>query len=235
MDSCNWRGFLWLQTCFRLTLSALNAASVQLVCPERLGCLPGAFKLFAGSVQVERWAESSVAPGGGAACGLLEMLGVDAADGHRHAAHVHHEAAVAVDAYDVALQACQLAAGDAQQGVVAGVVADGLLQQAQALRLRGVELHEGAHLGVGNARREPRGAVAAEVEGGEAAVEIGLQLQRAALDEDEAADGGHRLVAHALDAILAEVAHALVDEESDAVGCQLLFYASHRAAVCEEV
>lgn len=147
----------------------------------------------------------------------LEPLAVHAGYGHAHAAHVEHQVAVAVDAHHVALKARQEARGDAQQGVAAGVVVEGAQQEADAFG-GGVEhAHERAHHCVGDDGRTPAGAVVDQMVARQAAVKVGLEGPRRALQEDEPADGGMLHLADATRMPAAFVAHAPVNEMRHAV------------------
>ncbi len=173
--------------------------------------------------------------GGGGGRYFFEVLGVDAWDGYAHASYVHDEATVAVYADDVALKACELSCGDAEEDAVAGVIVEGLEEEAYALGLCGVDAHEGTHLGIGDLGYLACATVFAEVDADEALCEVGLQGLGVALEEDQAADGGGLAVLHAVLVFLFVVADGLVHEIGHVVGLELALHALHFAVVEEEV
>ena len=57
---------------------------------------------------------------------------MDSRDGYAHTAHIHHKPSVAVDTDDIALETSQFACGDTQEDAVAGVIVEGLEEEAYA-------------------------------------------------------------------------------------------------------
>ena len=168
-------------------------------------------------------------------CHFLKPLGMDSRDGYAHTTHIHHKSPVAVDTDDIALEASQFACGDTQEDAVAGIVVEGMKEEAYAAGVGRVDAHEGLHLGVGDDGNLSRAAVLAEVGLRELLLEVGLCVGRLALDEDEAAHGGCFLMLHLMMTCTAVVADGLVDEEALAVPCQLCLITTCFGVVNEEV
>lgn len=116
-------------------------------------------------------------------------------DGDGLAAGIEDEATVAVEADDVAREAGKESGGDADEGVVAGVVFKGSKEDADTLGVNVGQTHEGMHLAVGNSCHAASGVVVAETMAGKIVIEIALQLLWIAFQEDEAADGGSNFLA----------------------------------------
>ena len=97
-------------------------------------------------------------------------------DGHAHAAHIHYEAAVAVDADDVALNAGKETGGDTELDVAGSIVFEGMEQETDTIG-RGVEhAHEGLHNAVGNDGWQTGAAILHKMMCGEGIGEVLLQM-----------------------------------------------------------
>lgn len=145
----------------------------------------------------------------------LEVLVVDAAEGHGEAAEAEDELSVAVDADDVALIAAEGAGEDAEEDVVPGELLEGGVEEGQLLGMCPHDVHEGLHHAVGDGGRASLARVVDEMVVGEVLGEEALEVSHPALQEDEAADGGLQRLLHAALAllVLVGVAERLVDEE----------------------
>ena len=166
---------------------------------------------------------------------FLELLGMHTCYGYADAAHTHHQTAVAVYADDVAFESCQLAGGDAKQDAVAGIVMEGVEEEADALGRGFADAHERLHLRVGYLGISACAAALAEMVVGETLVQIGSQEGCAPLKEDKTADGGGLLVEHFPVARPLVIAHGLVYEMGDAVLFQPLFYREYFAVMDKEI
>lgn len=122
---------------------------------------------------------------------FLEPLDMHAGDSDAHAAHVHHETAVASDADDVAFDPGQGAGDDTEQAAVFGVIVKGSEQEADAVGVGAGHAHEGSHLTVGNLSHTACATVLAQAMMGEFFVEVMLDFGRMSLQKDKSADGGH--------------------------------------------
>lgn len=113
-----------------------------------------------------------------------------AGDGDAHTSDIHDEAPVAVDAYDVALEAGIKAGDETQLDISSGVIFEGVQKETDSFGRCFRHTHERLHDAVGDDGGPMRAAVVHEVESGMFFVEVALQCRRWALQKDETADGG---------------------------------------------
>ncbi len=167
---------------------------------------------------------------------FLETLGVDIGDGHRHAADIHHQSAVAGNTDDIALKAGIVARDNAQQGAVLGVIDKRTEEEAQPVGLGLRDAHEGLHLVTGDGSHAAGAAVLAQLMQGQMLVEIGLELTGRTLEENESAHRGRLNLTHtAMVAATGQIFDSLVNEMRDAVLLELLFDGFDLAVVNKEV
>lgn len=118
----------------------------------------------------------------------LKIFVVDTADGYGVASKLHDELAVAVDAYDVALQSLEETGEDAQLDVVLGKLDKGVAQESDIVGMTGDSLHEGLHHAMGDNRRMSCATVLNEMSLRMIGAEKLLQFSRMALQEYQTVD-----------------------------------------------
>ena len=109
--------------------------------------------------------------------------------GYAHATYVHYEAAVTVDADDIAFETGKEAGGDAQLDVARGIVFERMEQETYAFRRGFQHAHERLHHAVGDNGRAVGAAIVDEVVAGGCGVQVLLKSPRKSLQEHKAADG----------------------------------------------
>ena len=124
----------------------------------------------------------------------LKIFVVDTADGYGVAGKLHDELAVAVDAYDVALQSLEETGEDTQLDVVLGKLDKGVAQEGDIVGMTGDSLHEGLHHAMGDNRRTPCATVLNEMNLRMIGAEKLLQFSRMALQEYQTVDGGQEFL-----------------------------------------
>ena len=120
----------------------------------------------------------------------LKIFVVDTADGYGVAGKLHDELAVAVDAYDVALQSLEETGEDTQLDVVLGKLDKGVAQEGDIVGMTGDSLHEGLHHAMGDNRRMSCATVLNEMSLRMIGAEKLLQFGGVALQEYQTIDGG---------------------------------------------
>lgn len=124
----------------------------------------------------------------------LKIFVVDTADGYGVAGKLHDELAVAVDAYDVALQSLEETGEDTQFDVVLGKLDKGVAQEGHIVGMTGDGLHEGLHHAMGDNRRTPCATVLNEMSLRMIGAEKLLQFSRMALQEYQTIDSGQEFL-----------------------------------------
>ena len=120
----------------------------------------------------------------------LKTFVVDTADGYGVAGKLHDELAVAVNAYDVALQSLEETGKDTQLDVVLGKLDKGVAQEGHIVGMTGNGLHEGLHHAMGDNRRMSCATVLNEMSLRMIGAEELLQFSRMALQEYQTIDSG---------------------------------------------
>lgn len=120
----------------------------------------------------------------------LKIFVVDTADGYGVAGKLHDELAVAVDAYDVALQSLEETGEDTQLDMVLGKLDKGVAQEGHIVGMTSDGLHEGLHHAMGDNRRTPCATVLNEMNLRMIGAEELLQFSRMALQEYQTIDSG---------------------------------------------
>lgn len=120
----------------------------------------------------------------------LKIFVVDTADGYGVAGKLHDELAVAVDAYDVALQSLEETGEDTQFDVVLGKLDKRVAQEGDIVGMTGDSLHEGLHHAMGDNRRMSCTTVLNEMSLRMIGAEKLLQFSRMALQEYQTIDSG---------------------------------------------
>lgn len=128
----------------------------------------------------------------------LKIFVVDTADGYGVAGKLHDELAVAVDAYDVALQSLEETGEDAQLDVVLGKLDKGVAQEGDIVGMTGDGLHEGLHHAMGDNRRTPCATVLNEMNLRMIGAEKLLQFGGVALQEYQTIDSGQEFFSNTL-------------------------------------
>lgn len=128
----------------------------------------------------------------------LKIFVVDTADGYGVAGKLHDELAVAVDAYDVALQSLEETGEDTQLDVVLGKLDKGVAQEGDIVGMTGDGLHEGLHHAMGDNRRTPSATVLDEMSLRMIGAEKLLQFSRMALQEYQTIDSGQEFFSNTL-------------------------------------
>lgn len=128
----------------------------------------------------------------------LKIFVVDTADGYGVAGKLHDELAVAVDAYDVALQSLEETGEDTQLDVVLGKLDKGVTQEGDIFGMTGDGLHEGLHHAMGDNRRTPSATVLDEMNLRMIGAEKLLQFSRMALQEYQTIDSGQEFFSNTL-------------------------------------
>lgn len=118
----------------------------------------------------------------------LEIFVVDTADGYGVAGKLHDELAVAVNAYDVALQSLEDTGKDTQLDVVLGKLDKGVAQEGHIVGMTGDSLHEGLHHAMGDNRRMSCATVLNKMSLRMIGAEKLLQFRRMALQEYQTVD-----------------------------------------------
>lgn len=118
----------------------------------------------------------------------LKIFVVDTADGYGVAGKLHDELAVAVDAYDVALQSLEETGEDTQLDMVLGKLDKGVAQEGDIVGMTGDGLHEGLHHAMGDNRRTTCTTVLNEMSLRMIGAEKLLQFSRMALQEYQTID-----------------------------------------------
>lgn len=124
----------------------------------------------------------------------LKIFVVDTADGYGVAGKLHDELAVAVDAYDVALQSLEETSEDTQLDMVLGKLDKGVAQEGDIVGMTGNGLHEGLHHAMGDNRRTPCATVLNEMSLRMIGAEKLLQFSRMALQEYQTVDSGQEFL-----------------------------------------
>ena len=128
----------------------------------------------------------------------LKIFVVDTADGYGVAGKLHNELAVAVDAYDVALQSLEETGEDTQLDVVLGKLDKGVAQEGDIVGMTGDGLHEGLHHAMGDNRRMSCATVLNEMSLRMIGAEKLLQFSRMALQEYQTIDSGQEFLDNTL-------------------------------------
>lgn len=118
----------------------------------------------------------------------LKIFVVDTADGYGVAGKLHDELAVAVDAYDVALQSLEETGKDTQLDVVLGKLDKGVAQEGDIVGMTGDSLHEGLHHAMRDNRRMSCATVLNEMSLRMIGAEKLLQFSRIPLQEYQTVD-----------------------------------------------
>lgn len=124
----------------------------------------------------------------------LKIFVVDTTDGYGVAGKLHDELAVAVDAYDVALQPLEETGKDTQFDVVLGKLDKGVAQEGDIVGMTGDGLHEGLHHAMGDNRRMSCTTVLNEMSLRMIGAEKLLQFSRMALQEYQTIDSGQEFL-----------------------------------------
>ena len=124
----------------------------------------------------------------------LKIFVVDTADGYGVAGKLHDELAVAVNAYDVALQSLEETGEDTQLDVVLGKLDKGVAQEGDIVGMTGDSLHEGLHHAMGDNRRTPCATVLNEMSLRMIGAEKLLQFRGVALQEYQTIDSGQEFL-----------------------------------------
>lgn len=124
----------------------------------------------------------------------LKIFVVDTADGYGVAGKLHDELAVAVNAYDVALQSLEETGKDTQLDVILGKLDKGVAQEGDIVGMTGDSLHEGLHHAMGDNRRMSCATVLNEMSLRMIGAEELLQFSRMALQEYQTIDGGQEFL-----------------------------------------
>lgn len=124
----------------------------------------------------------------------LKIFVVDTADGYGVAGKLHDELAVAVDAYDVALQSLEETSEDTQLDMVLGKLDKGVAQEGDIVGMTGNGLHEGLHHAMGDNRRTPCATVLNEMNLRMIGAEKLLQFSRMALQEYQTINSGQEFL-----------------------------------------
>ena len=128
----------------------------------------------------------------------LKIFVVDTADGYGVAGKLHDELAVAVDAYDVALQSLEETSEDTQLDMVLGKLDKGVAQEGDIVGMTGNGLHEGLHHAMGDNRRTPCATVLNEMNLRMIGAEKLLQFSRMALQEYQTINSGQEFFSNTL-------------------------------------
>lgn len=120
----------------------------------------------------------------------LELLAVYAGYGYTHAANVHYQTAVAVDADDIAFKTGKESGRDAKLDISTGIIFERMQQETDTFRGHLQYAHEGLHYDIGNDSRKMGTAIVYKMIAGKLRVEILLKVPWGSLKEDKAADGG---------------------------------------------
>ena len=120
----------------------------------------------------------------------LKIFVVDTADGYGVAGKLHDELAVAVNAYDVALQSLEETGEDTQLDVVLGKLDKRVAQEGHIVGMTGDSLHEGLHHAMGDNRRMSCATVLNKMSLRMIGAEKLLQFSRMALQEYQTIDSG---------------------------------------------
>lgn len=128
----------------------------------------------------------------------LKIFVVDTADGYGVAGKLHDELAVAVDAYDVALQSLEETGEDTQLDVVLGKLDKGVAQEGDIFGMTGDGLHEGLHHAMRDNRRTPCATILNEMNLRMIGAEKLLQFSRMALQEHQTIDSGQEFFSNTL-------------------------------------
>lgn len=120
----------------------------------------------------------------------LKIFVVDTADGYGVAGKLHDELAVAVNAYDVALQSLEETGEDTQLDVVLGKLDKGVAQEGHIVGMTGDGLHEGLHHAMRDNRRMSCATVFNKMSLRMIGAEKLLQFSRMALQEYQTIDSG---------------------------------------------
>lgn len=124
----------------------------------------------------------------------LKIFVVDTADGYGVAGKLHDELAVAVNAYDVALQSLEETGEDTQLDVVLGKLDKGVAQEGHIVGMTGDSLHEGLHHAMRDNRRMSCATVLNEMSLRMIGAEKLLQFSRMALQEYQTIDSGQEFL-----------------------------------------
>lgn len=128
----------------------------------------------------------------------LKIFVVDTADGYGVAGKLHDELAVAVNAYDVALQSLEETGEDTQLDMVLGKLDKGVAKEGHIVGMTGDGLHEGLHHAMGDNRRTPCATVLNEMSLRMIGAEKLLQFSRMALQEYQTIDSGQEFFSNTL-------------------------------------
>ena len=128
----------------------------------------------------------------------LKIFVVDTADGYSVAGKLHDELAVAVNAYDVALQSLEETGEDTQFGVVLGKLDKGVAQEGDIVWMTGDGLHEGLHHAMRDNRRMSCATVLNKMSLRMIGAEKLLQFSRMALQEYQTVDSGQEFLDNTL-------------------------------------
>ncbi len=124
----------------------------------------------------------------------LKIFVVDTAYGYGVAGKLHNKLAVAVDAYDVALQSLEETGEDTQLDVVLGKLDKGVAQEGHIVGMTGDSLHEGLHHAMRDNRRMSCATVLNEMSLRMIGAEKLLQFSRMALQEYQTIDSGQEFL-----------------------------------------
>lgn len=124
----------------------------------------------------------------------LKIFVVYTADGYGVAGKLHDKLAVAVNAYDVALQSLEETGKDTQLDVVLGKLDKGVAQEGHIVGMTGNGLHEGLHHAMRDNRRTPCATVLNEMNLRMIGAEKLLQFSRMALQEYQTINSGQEFL-----------------------------------------